>query len=487
MRMNLKMILLTGAAVASSTLATAQVFPTAPYSRTFDLLLSERTSENVLRLRDLDQDGDYNDAGEAFVFFTNGPATVSGITLASTVGIACAPNGTAYVVTSSSDEVVALRDLNGDGDADDASEARVFFSSANNASGILLGSAQSITVDALGRVVVLTSGGGTPTVGIDAILILQDLTPDGDAEDAGEAFYWCQIPNASGSGAHSLPSEFAIAADGSIFYSDIGTGGPVAKGIYRAQDLNASGTANDPGEVTLWWVPPFTGTGVSWYGMAFDAAGNLYVSNHGSGNRNLYRAFDTNGIGGIDASEQLLCYSTASSTTFWDLALRDDGTLLMIDGTANVVLSLRDLTNDGDFFDPGEVVNALDVTVAGFPTADPRAMAFLRAPQLTMSSPVSIGTPATWYMQTAEPFDLAVAFGAASIVPPIPVPPFGNLEIDPSTLILFGLAVSDVACQASYTLVLASDPALLGTYGCQAWCGELSRMFLSNPAPFTIQ
>lgn len=484
MRMNLNLFLAAIAVVAAA--SPAQVFPTVPYSRTFDLLLSERASENVLRLRDLNQDGDYNDPGEAFTFFTNGPATVSGITLASTVGVACAPDGTVYVVTSTSDEVVALRDLSGDGDADDAGEARVFFSSANNASGILLGSAQSITVDVLGRVVVLTSGGGTPTVGIDAILIAQDLNANGNAEDAGEAFYWCQIPNAGGAGSHSLPSEFAIAADGSIYYSDIGTGGPIAKGIYRARDANANGTANDPGEVTLWWVPPFAGTTVAWFGLAFDAAGNLFASNHGSGNRNVYRAFDANSSGFVEPGEEQLFWSTTTSSTFWDIALRDDGTLLVMDGIANVVLAMKDLTPDSDFLDAGEVVNAFDVVLAGFPGADPRAMALMRAPTLAMSSPVSLGSPATWYMQTAEPFDFAVAFGSGAIIPPVALPPFGHLEIDPSTLILFGLAISDVACQSSFSITLGTDPALLGAYGCQAWCGELSRMFLSNPAPLVI-
>lgn len=475
-----------GALLGLSAAASAQAFPTLPWSRTYDVIVSERASENMIRLRDLNQDGDYNDLGEAFTFFTNGPGNPSGITLASTNGVACGLNGEIYAVTSTSDEIALLRDLNGDGDADDAGEASIWFSSAGNSSGILLGSAQSIAVDSVGRVMVLCANSGA-SVGLDGILMIQDVDNDGDAQDAGEAFYWCQVPNASGALAHSNPTEMALMPDGSIVYGDIGANGPIAKGVYRAADLNTDGDANDPGEVALWWVPPFTPpSSAAWYGFSVDAVGNLYVTNHSPGGpRSIYRAFDATPDGMIDATEQQLYYSPTTGI-FWDLAMRDDGTLLMIDSTPDQILALKDLNTDGDFGDAGEVTVAWDSDSTGFATADLRAMTMMRAPELSMTSPVQIGNPLSWVMRTAEPFDLGVAFAALTIVPPVSLPPWGNLEIDPSSLILFGLAVSDAACQAVYTLNLANDPALVGSYGAQAWCGELSRMFLSNPAGLVI-
>ncbi len=482
-RMQLHRLACLGALSGLTLTANAQVPPTLPWSRTFDLFVSERANEDILRLRDLNQDGDYLDAGETIVFFTNASPTVptvSGIQLASTTGVACGLDGTIFAATSTSDEIAALRDLNGDGDADDAGEATIWFSSAGNASGILLGSAQSITVDLLGRIFVLTANGGSPVVGIDGVVMIQDLDADGDAQDIGEASYYLQIPNASGAVAHSNPTEFAFGPDGALYYGDIGTNGPIARGIYRAADNNFDGDCNDLGEVTLWWVPTFTGV-PAWYGFAFDQVGQLYVTNHGSGGRSVTRVQDLNIDGSIDATEQAVFY-TATSGIWWDLVRRSDGVLLMIDSSPDAILAFNDLNADSDWLDPGEVTTAWDKNLAGFPTADLRAMTFMRAPQLTMTpQPVSIGTPVTWQMTTAEPFDLGVALGALTIISPISLPPFGDLEIDPSTLILFGLGVSNISCQAQFTLTLANDPALIGSYGCQAWCGELSRMFLSNP------
>lgn len=486
--MQLRTLLSLGAATILGGHAAAQVFPTLPLTRSFDLIMGERGHEDLIRLRDLDQNGDYQGAGESLQFFTTSTPlapTVSGIALSSLTGVACGMDGAVYAVDSTGDQIVQMRDLNGDGDADDVGEAVIWFSSAGNASGVGLGAAQSLAFDSLGRLFVLTANQGTTLAGLDGILLIRDLNLDGDAQDAGEAVYWCIVPNASGGLGHSNPNEFAIGPDGAIYYSDIGAGGPIAKGVYKAQDLNLDGDANDPGEVTLWWVPPFTNA--AWFGMAFDAAGYLYLANQGASSRSIYRAFDADASGSIGAGEQQLFYTSAAALTFWDIARRDDGVLLTLDGAANQVLAFSDLNADGDFLDAGEAIPVFDCLAAGFPLADPRAIAFMRAPQLDMlPSTVSLGSPTSWSMRTSEPFDLGIALAALTIVPPISLPPWGHLEIDPSTLILFGLGVSDITCQASFTLTIGSDPALLGIYACQAWCGELSHMYFSNPASLVV-
>jgi len=468
--------------------ATAQVSPSLPWPRTYDVIASDGGSENMIRLRDLDQDGDYNDPGEAFTFFTNASATVitvSGIQLSSTTGVACGLDGAIYGATSTSDEIVVLRDLNGDGDADDLNEASIWFSSAGNGSGIALGSAQSIAVDTLGRVLVLCANGGSPVVGIDGILMIQDVNLDGDAQDAGEAFYWCQFPNASGATNHSVPTEMVLLLDGSVIYGDIGTTGPITRGIYRAADNDLDGDANDLGEVTLYWTPTFSGV-PAWYGMSLGPTGEVYVTNHGSGGRSITRVFDADASNTIGLSEEVQVY-TATTGIWWDLLRRDDGSLLLLDSTPDQLLSMRDLNADFDFLDAGEVTIAWDSDSTGFPTANLRSVTIMRAPELVMNTPASLGGPLTWFMRTAEPFDLGVAFGALSLGAPIPLPPWGTFELDSNSLILFGLAISDITCQASFTLNLSNDPALIGTYGAQAWCGELSRMFFSNATAFSIQ
>ncbi len=488
--MNLNKMLGIAAMLALAAPAVSQVFPVVPYTRTFDLFVADTfdsvpllEKENIYRLSDFNQDGDYLDAGEVMDFFEDTAADL----LATMTGMCCGIDGTVYVCDSTTDVVLALRDTSGDGDANDVGEAIVFFDSAANASGIQLGSAQSIAQDSLGRIFVLTANSGSPAVGIDGIVKLEDLNADGDANDLNEASYYFQVPNASGGIGHSNPSEFAIAPDGSIYYGDIAgtTGSPVAKGIYRLYDTDLSGVI-DPTEVVLWWVPPF-GTLAAWYGFAIDLNGHLYACNHSSGNRRIDNAFDTDSSGLIDPLEQQQVYGVGISVTWWDFARRDDGSFLVLDGITDGITSLVDLTFDGDFNDAGEATVVFDKNAVGLPNIDLRSMAIMRAPTLMMSPPVvPIGQPTTFVIRTAEPFDIAVPAAALFFVPPISLPPYGNLEIDPFSLITFGVGISDAAGNYNHVLALANDPALIGSYGCQALCGDLWRLFLSNPAPLGI-
>ena len=490
--MNSLSILRVGALLGLGATATGQVFPTIPYTRTFDLFVADSFNsatlgeqENIYRLSDLNQDGDYLDAGEVLDFYADTATDL----LNTPTGICCAVDGTVYVCDSSTDVILALRDANGDGDANDPGEAVVWFDSATNGSGIALGAAQGMAQDALGRFFVLTANQGTTLVGVDGIVKLEDLNADGDANDAGEASYYFQVPNGTGALGDSNPTEFAIAPDGSIYYGDIAgpATSPVVKGIYRIYDANANGVI-DPGESSLtpWWIPTFVNA--AWYGFAIDLVGNLYACNHGSSSRRIDRAFgDLDLSGSIDPAEQQQVYATAASATWWDLARRDDGAFLLLDGIPDAITALVDLTADGDFSDPGEVTTVFDKNLVGLPNIDLRAMAFQRAPRLAMTPAiVQIGQSTTFNLRTTKPFELAVTAAALSFIPPFSLAPWGLLEIDPITAIIFGVGISDAAGNYAYTLALANDPSLIGAYGCQGLSGDGYRLFFSNSEQLTI-
>lgn len=482
---NPKILSLAAALAVAGFAAAQQPAPTLPYLRTLDLLMVDNGDENVWRLSDFNQDGDYYDAGEQLLYYDD---LAFGDVLQTATGIACSPTGTAYVCDSNRDIVLSLRDLNLDGDALDAGEANVFFDSATNASGILMISANSIVVDQLGRVYVLSANSGTSPIG-DVIIELQDLNADGDANDLGEAKYYCDIPGSGASTGASVPTRFALGLDGAFYYGDIGTA--VTKGVYRAFDADNSGFV-DPTEVSLWWVPPSFATSPAWYGFAFDLAGQLYVANHGGGstsNKSVHRAFDFNASGVIDAGlpEETLAYTwTGGSATFWDLLRRDDDSLLLMDGIADAIYQLKDLNFDGDFDDAGEFTPVFDDTTVGL-VLDPRAMAMLRAPELVMSpATIPIGGTTNFEVRTSKPFDICLSVASLSLIPPVSLPPWGNLEIDPFSVIPFGSGLADAQGLFVSPLTFNNDPSLIGSYGCAALCGDLYRLYLTNGAPLTV-
>ena len=193
------------AAVALAAAIPAQTVPQlTPFPRVMDLLVVDSTFDGVWRMKDLNQDGDYDDAQEISVYYDD----VSGsISLTNPTCIGVSGTGTTYIADSTVDIVVALNDLNGDGDALDPGEHAVFFD-ASNQSGILMPSAQGLCVDAIGNVYIANSN--TSTVGVDAIIKLSDLNGDGDANDFGEAIYYCQIPNSSAVVGDSIPTKVAV-------------------------------------------------------------------------------------------------------------------------------------------------------------------------------------------------------------------------------------------------------------------------------------
>ncbi len=85
----------------------------------------------------------------------------------------------------------------------------------------------------------------------DAVYRLQDLNRDGDANDAGEAVAWFDAENAEGL-ALVTPNGIAEGADGAIYITNAGVSSSPADAVYRTEDLNGDGDANDAGESTVW-------------------------------------------------------------------------------------------------------------------------------------------------------------------------------------------------------------------------------------------
>lgn len=154
-----------------------------PTSRRIDgILAADLTLDSIFLARDLNCDGDASDVGEVTLFLSGGNA--SGLAPTGAVfGMAESDDGTVYLCEADTDTIYAARDLNNDGDAMDAGEVRVFFSVLNT-SGYSLPTPNGVAIDAAGFVYVTNAG--IPATPLDAVFRLKDLNGDGDANDQDE-------------------------------------------------------------------------------------------------------------------------------------------------------------------------------------------------------------------------------------------------------------------------------------------------------------
>ena len=137
------------------------------------LYVTDSGNDQVHRLNDANGDGDYEDPGEVTVFYDD---TLGPFELGNNNGIAVDARGIVYVCDSSSDFVLALEDLDGDGTCHGPGEARIFYSDAN-LEGIPFGSPSDMTFDGNRLWVAIPGAGNEP----DIIMWMEDLDGDGNA------------------------------------------------------------------------------------------------------------------------------------------------------------------------------------------------------------------------------------------------------------------------------------------------------------------
>lgn len=136
----------------------------------------------------------------------------------------------------------------------------------------------------------------------DAVYRLQDLNADGDANDAGEAAVWFSADNAGGFSTVT-PNGVHEGADGAIYIANAGVGSSPTDSIYRTVDLNGDGDANDAGEASVWLdIQTIIDTAVP-FDLTFD--GNVAYLNDlaGAAPDVIYRIEDLDGNGSISPDE----------------------------------------------------------------------------------------------------------------------------------------------------------------------------------------
>jgi hypothetical protein len=268
-------------------------------------------------------------------------------------------------------QIHRIEDINNDGDALDSGERVLWSAGLNNAAELTQFHAGFLVLDSV----------------LARANYYQDYNLDGDALDAGESVLWTD--------GFTNPFGIDAAPDGSVYLSDFAT-----SQVFRAQDINGDGDALDanekllyansvPGAVSIFstaaeqFVAAFNSSQVhvlrdtNGDGDALDVGENLphtpsaiiqiegIAPREGDGyyagswfNDAIYRVRDINNDGDAFDVGEVLTYADNFFGAFnnpWGIAAMPGDDLLVANSSAANVLALRDLNNDGDAFDIGEV------------------------------------------------------------------------------------------------------------------------------------
>jgi len=340
-----------------------------------DVFVCDTDGDKVWSCSDLDGNGDYNGATEAVVFYDD---SIGPVALSVNSGLWRAADGVLFVTDTTEDVVLRLVDLDGNGDAHGANEASIWFDgrAGGNASGVELTSGRGMWRDTDGVLWIASSN--VVSGGNDAILRLEDLNGNGDANDSNEALeYYVVAPGATAG--VSIPTAIVRGADGALYYAENGTSASPAKGAYRLEDLDQSGTIDQPNEVTPYFIaPPQGGTAFHWE-ITRDVHGALYLGD--TGNELIWKLVDTNQNGTIDAGEEHVLWQSPVASNVWDIDVDNDGSLYLVeDQTPDRLVRLFDVDGDGTIDPVTEAFVLYDDTLSGNDLGSVRAIALVKGP-----------------------------------------------------------------------------------------------------------
>ncbi len=341
--------------------------PTTPTLRPVVVFAFDQTLDAVIRMEDLNRDGDFHDPGEVTRFFDD-TVPVTGVENAQGI-VAIGPREVLATDNFAPDNVIRMRDDNLDGDAFDAGEASVFFS-GDIGDGLSIANPAELQPSPFGGFYLHDNNDVTGAeLNHEAIYYLEDLNDDGDVDDAGELIILREV----GEPGVVPPAILSIvpAPDGTLYAYDFSS--TPGDNIQRISPNGATqNTFID--EVAFANFTNFAFF-LSGFELAYDDdPGRLITAPvDGQFRSALFALNDANGSGTINnASElQLLFYEFNHPDGINVGSPRDivwvdeDDTCVFCDAGQDQIVRLRDTNGDGDFLDAGETSVVYSAAIAG--------------------------------------------------------------------------------------------------------------------------
>lgn len=314
--------------------------------------ITDPGTDQVYRVRNWTGDFDYNDTDpfqETIVFYDD---TLGTIPLTNPISITSSPDDFLYIGDTGEQLIVAMEDLNDDGDCHDAGEHFVYFNGDpnQNDSGIAMTNPNGVVTIELGQLWVANSNAGGS--GSDGILHLTDLNMDGDTNDVGEAEMYLSIPETDPN--DSIPTAVELGhehheEDGDeeveVFYLENGSTGVYPKGVYLCEDLDENGVIDHATEVFPFFIPSVAGSLTAldvvredddhgddhlWDDDDDDHGEEeplvFFVVDHGLGH--IWRISDENEDGMVDSTEAVIWWQASGSSDVMDIAVTEDAQVL---------------------------------------------------------------------------------------------------------------------------------------------------------------
>ena len=369
-------------------------FPLPPAAATSRVFLTDQTLDVVLVAEDFDLDGTFNGIGEVSIYYDDSSAQLD---LGTPRFLVAQPNGVVFVGDSNIDVVLRLEDLNLDGDANDVDEATIYFDGLGG--GPVPQAIDNMILDDAGFLYLSDNGSGSPA---DAkVLRIRDENGDGICTFAdGEVIEIHRAMTTTGTPI-ARPSGIAFAADGSMIVSDYDTDGFLRLVDGNGDgDANDAGEqlpwfASAPGGLEL----TFTQT----IAFATDAPNAPLYVNGGSTLDAIYIFEDTDGNGTIENPAEVRTFWDTTQADgvipaiAWRMAVAPDGALWVTEGgqtsaaVGDQLVRLIDLNFDGDANDAGEARIILDDTNAsGFDLGTLMGIAFEPVGTISPPDPVFV-------------------------------------------------------------------------------------------------
>lgn len=315
-------------------------------------ILNDRDTDSMHRGVDLDNNSSLNDPGEINLWF-------SGANAAGTLGpmnptcLDISPNAIVAMGDQINRNVYRLIDFNDDGDVQDAGES-IVFADATNLSLFSFAFPTGAAFDSLNRMYIVNAGN---SFGNDRVFRLVDLNGDGDAQDAGEITEYVGEPFfGAGNGSFS-PQEIFFDEGDVLYLRNSSAPNPFnLHGVWRFEDLNANGRADDADEATVFFdITNSSGiTTSAGFGLDLDHGHEraiYYLQLATGGVDQLLRLTDINNDGDAqDAGEAVLVWSTAEAGfSSIDILCLYNGDVLVTDNSGKRVIRLHDADNNGLF------------------------------------------------------------------------------------------------------------------------------------------